>query len=386
MDRHPCGNFANVLDHRIRIVGDVRLVEHDHRTGAALPCDDEITLDAPRIEIPVETAYQKHRIDVRGDHLFFGWIPCRTPREAAAARQDGDDTRVAAVRRRFERNPVAHRGEIRPRTCVVTDPSGHPREEIAVSREDAIDVRVFESDPSRDPTAFGVAGERGAEVGIPAEQPERIVACFTLHYKVISAKLPGMNATIVVVLGCAAALACGGSPPALTPLAGAARTGDVGRIASLAAAGHDVNAVDASGNHWTPLLHAIHKGQRGAVDALLAAGADVHRPAGGRRSPGHLTPLLMAVGNGQSDIVRRLLAAGADPRGDGPGIFPTAVAGGALTDIENPLLGQCNADVVRALLERDPTLRLPRNTRGRLSLMFARLNHCEDVLRMVKFM
>jgi len=196
-----------------------------------------------------------------------------------------------------------------------------------------------------------------------------------------------MNARIVVVLlGCAAALACGGPPPDFTPFAHAARTGDVARIASLAAAGHDVNAVDAGGNHWTPLLHAIHKGQRGAVDALLAAGADVHRPAGGRRSPGHLTPLLMAVGNGQSDIVRRLLAAGADPRRDGPGIFPTAVAGGALTDIENPLLGHCNADVVRALLERDPTLRLPRNVRGRLSLMFARLNHCEDVLQMAKFM
>ncbi len=184
----------------------------------------------------------------------------------------------------------------------------------------------------------------------------------------------------LLALGCATALSCGGPPPDITPLARAARVGDVRAIAALAAAGHDVNAFDAGGNHWTPLLHAIHKGQASAVEALLTAGADVHRA-----SPGHLTPLLMAVGNGQPQIVRRLLAAGANPRGDGPGIFTAAVAGGALTDIENPLLGRCNADVVRALLERDPTLRLPRSPRGHLALIFARLNDCGDVAQMAKF-
>jgi hypothetical protein len=55
-----------------------------------------------------------------------------------------------------------------------------------------------------------------------------------------------------------------------------------------------------------------------------------------------------------------------------------------LTDIENPLLGRCNADVVSALLERDPTLRLPPNVQGHLSFMFARLNGCDEVMRMVK--
>jgi ankyrin repeat protein len=144
-----------------------------------------------------------------------------------------------------------------------------------------------------------------------------------------------------------------------------------------------VNARDPGGNHWTPLLHAIHKGQRGAIDALLAAGADVHGAAPGQRA--HLTPLMMAVGNGQADIVRRLLTAGADPRADGPGIFAVAVSGGALTDIENPLLGRCNGDVVRALLERDPTLRLPRNGRGHLAFLFARLNNCHEVTRLVGF-
>ena len=179
-----------------------------------------------------------------------------------------------------------------------------------------------------------------------------------------------------VVCVAAAALACGGPPPEITPLARAARTGDAAAIAALARAGHDVNASDRGGNRWTPLLHAIHKGQRPAIDALLAAGADVNHRAGG------LTPLLMAVGNGQVDVVRRLLTAGADPRA--PGVFATAVAGGALTDIENPLLGRCNADVVRSLLERDPTLRLPRNGRGYLAFLFARLNHCDEVTRLVQ--
>ncbi len=41
-------------------------------------------------------------------------------------------------------------------------------------------------------------------------------------------------------------------------------------------------------------------------------------------------------------------------------------------------------DVVRALLDRHPTLRLPPNVRRHLSLLFARLNNCEEVLRLVR--
>jgi ankyrin repeat protein len=177
----------------------------------------------------------------------------------------------------------------------------------------------------------------------------------------------------------AGVVACGDPRPAFTPLARAARSGDAAAIRSLVAAGQDVNARDPGGNHWTPLLHAIHKGQRGAIDALLAAGANVH----GAARAADLTPLMMAVGSGQADIVRRLLAAGADPRAEGPAIFSVAVAGGAMSDLDNPLLGRCNADVVRALLERDPTLRLPRNRRGHLAMLFARLNNCHEVTRLV---
>jgi ankyrin repeat protein len=147
----------------------------------------------------------------------------------------------------------------------------------------------------------------------------------------------------------------------------------------MAAAGRDLDIADPGGHHWTPLLHAIHKGQRDAVEALLAGGADVHRKSGS------LSPLRMAVGNGRADIVRLLLDKGAHPRTDGVGILALAVRGGALNDIDNPLLGRCSTDVVRALLERDPTLRLPRNVQGHMSVFFARLNHCDEVLRLVSF-
>jgi len=183
-------------------------------------------------------------------------------------------------------------------------------------------------------------------------------------------------------LGITAALvltACIGSGNReITPLAQAAREGDAASIAAMVKAGHDPNGVDPGLNHWTPLLHAIHKRQRSAVDALLAAGADANRAAGGS------APLLMAVGNGQTDIVATLLTAGADPRADGPELLATALSGGALTDIDQPLLGRCNTDVVRLLLERAPDLRLRPGFRTRIAVLFAKWNHCNDALEMVR--
>src|SRR5260221_1909245 len=138
--------------------------------------------------------------------------------------------------------------------------------------------------------------------------------------------------------------ACFGSPPGqLSPLAGPAREGDIVTLRRLIAAGANPNVTDPGANHWTPLLHAIHKSQPAAVDLLLHAGADPKLAAGG------VQPLLMAVGAGNAPIVRRLLDAGADPLSDDR-IMLAAVSGGALSDLDNPLLGRCNTDVVKALL------------------------------------
>ena len=176
-------------------------------------------------------------------------------------------------------------------------------------------------------------------------------------------------ATALLAAGC-----LGPAPGQLSPLAGPARTGDITALQRMIAAGANPNVTDPGGNHWTPLLHAIHKEQIVAVDALLRAGADPKLASGG------VQPLLMAVGTGNAPIVRRLLEAGADPRSDDT-IFLTAVSGGALSDLDNPLLGRCPTEVVKALLERAPDLRLSPGPRTRIALAFAWFNHCGDELR-----
>lgn len=168
------------------------------------------------------------------------------------------------------------------------------------------------------------------------------------------------------------------SPP--TPecgaLVSASRTGDTAGIRSLLQAGVDPNTCVAGVNGWTPLFHAIHKNQLEAVDTLIGGGADVNRG-----SPS-FTPLMAAVGNGQLPIARRLLDAGADPRAvnnDGASVFSVAVSGGALTDIERPLLGACHTDIVRELLRRDPNLRLGNSLHARFAHWTAWLNGCDEV-------
>jgi hypothetical protein len=170
------------------------------------------------------------------------------------------------------------------------------------------------------------------------------------------------------------ALACVAPPPAsFSRLAGAAREGDVITLRRLVAAGADPNVQDPGANRWTPLLHAIHKGQLASVDTLLTLGADPARQVNG------MPPLLMAVGTGNVAIVRRLLEAGADPTGDDR-IMLAAVSGGALSDLDNPLLGRCNIEVVKALQTRAADLRVPRGPRGGMAMVLARFNHCRDVV------
>jgi ankyrin repeat protein len=165
----------------------------------------------------------------------------------------------------------------------------------------------------------------------------------------------------------------------LTPLMWAARAGAVDAMKILLDSGADPDARDLV-TAWTPLLHAIHKRQVAAVRLLLERGVNPNRAAR------LLTPLAMAAADRDPTIVELLLAHGADVNARGLGgstALSVAVAGGALTDIDRPLLGGCHPATVRALLAHDPTLRLPDTVAGRDARWWARFHGCADVLKMI---
>jgi len=138
-----------------------------------------------------------------------------------------------------------------------------------------------------------------------------------------------------------------------TPLADAARAGDVATIRSLIAQGADPNEA-AGQNHWSPLLHAIHKGQIHSIEALLDGGADINRLSGDG-----ITPLMMAAGYGYTDIVQLLLRHGANPRiADGGGFRAIDVAAAGVPDIDRFTLFQCQDETVRALRDADPSVHM----------------------------
>src|SRR5205809_2600153 len=67
----------------------------------------------------------------------------------------------------------------------------------------------------------------------------------------------------------------------------------------------------------------------------------------------------------------------------GDALLVRAVSGGALSDIDRPLLGGCRLATVRALLEHDPWLRIPDTYAGRSAIWWARFHGCAEVLTMV---
>jgi len=168
-------------------------------------------------------------------------------------------------------------------------------------------------------------------------------------------------------------------PNGLTPLMWAARSGSIEAMTILLDRGADPGARDAI-KGWTALFHAIHKRQAGAVRLLLERGVDPNTAA--RR----LRPLAMAAADRDPAILELLLAHGADPHARGIGgstALSVAVSGGALSDLDRPLLGGCHPATVRALLKHDPTLRLPDTIAGREALWWARFHGCADVLKMI---
>jgi ankyrin repeat protein len=166
-----------------------------------------------------------------------------------------------------------------------------------------------------------------------------------------------------------------------SPLMWAARKGNIFVVRALLKAGANPDLRDSYRNGWTPLIHAIHKHQNKTALALLDGGGDpnVKAPDGG-------TALIMAAGDGNFEMVRALLARGADPAAEtsaGVTALAIGVAGGAFSDIDRPLLGNCHTEIVRALLEKDPGLKLTNNLAGRYARFFARLKGCSEVSALV---
>ena len=180
----------------------------------------------------------------------------------------------------------------------------------------------------------------------------------------------GTLALAVMLAGC--------GPRPVRPLVAAARNGDTAALRALIAAGVDPDLPDAAGNRWTPLMHAVHKGQAGAVRVLLEAGADVDHD-----TDDGVTALIMAAAYGDVDIVNMLLAHGADPAARARGgitALSNAAGGGALFDItDGPPFGTCHVETVRALLARDPSLRLEGPVGGPMARWLRRGRPCEEV-------
>ena len=193
-------------------------------------------------------------------------------------------------------------------------------------------------------------------------------------------------------------------PGGTTPLIDASRANALAAMAVLLDAGADPNRRDARSTRWTALMHAIHARRAGAVRLLLDRGADpnipsvmIPREAEPEHPHGGL-PLLMAVMDGDPAFVSLLLAHGADPRADGHDgavMLTAAVSGQSFDETDAPPLvlagtmlqiasrGGCHREAVRALLARDPGLKLGRAYWGtRQARIVARCN-CADLLALV---
>ena len=171
-DGNASSRCGDLLDEGVRSVDEVRLVQHDDWRGAAVPGSQQIALDSSRVEIEVEARDEKGDVDVGGEHLLLGGIAGRPARKTAGSRQHRADARVGVRLRRIDGHPVADGRKICALERVVAQAPRDAGEQLAVWRENAIDVRVFEADACRRETRGPVLGEGGVQARRPAEVVE----------------------------------------------------------------------------------------------------------------------------------------------------------------------------------------------------------------------
>ena len=161
---------------------------------------------------------------------------------------------------------------------------------------------------------------------------------------------------------------------AWTPLIWAVRGGRVEVMTLLLDAGADPNRRD-SRQGWTPLMHAQHVKQDGAARCCWRAAPTA--PAGQRGT----SPLEMAALDNDVAMLRALLAAN-PPRDQQVGRLTSQSAGGALADVDRPLLGGCHTEAVTVLLAFDKSLARVQEGLGS-PLWWARRQGCDATIRQV---
>jgi|RhiMethySRZTD1v2_1073278.scaffolds.fasta_scaffold00032_71 ankyrin repeat protein len=199
------------------------------------------------------------------------------------------------------------------------------------------------------------------------------------------------SATPARCLACVAVLMLAACMPSvrITPLASAARSGDLDSIDRLLAAGADVNEPTGV-NGWPPVVHAIHTRQRQAVVRLLERGASLEGTAG-------RDALFMASGYGDAETVAILLSRGVPLPQDAPSLASlVAVTIGGAWDIDYQWSGcERHTAVAKLLVAKDPDVRVvgilsptsvarARSTfEYRVARWYAQHKGCDELLRIV---
>ena len=88
------GEVGQYLDRVVGVLGAVGLGQHDDRLRTATTDQQQVALDAARIEVGIQAADDEHRIDVRGDHLLVVMLAGRAALDAGMARQQRHDARA----------------------------------------------------------------------------------------------------------------------------------------------------------------------------------------------------------------------------------------------------------------------------------------------------
>jgi ankyrin repeat protein len=143
--------------------------------------------------------------------------------------------------------------------------------------------------------------------------------------------------------------------PASSPVADAARAGDVVKVRALLKQGADASAPHADG--MTPLHWAAERGDAAMADALIRAGANLTAET----RLGQYTPLHLAARNGSAAVVAAIAKAGANV------MTPTASGTTAL----HLAAGAGSAAAVTALTSAGANVNARENVNGQTPLVFA---------------